>query len=54
MNWEEFGTLDVLPKEMIEAIIGSQEAAPDTPSPLSAEENAFFKIFEEQLTKTFR
>jgi hypothetical protein len=51
MNWEEFGTLDVLPKERIEAIIGSHEAGPDTPLPLSAEEKLSSKSSRNSLRR---
>jgi len=53
MNWEESHTLDLVPKEVLEAIFeraaerrGEAEA---DPSRLSLEEQAFFQSFEEQM-----
>jgi hypothetical protein len=55
MNWEELGTLGLVPEETIRDIIAAEkrELAVDVnPPPLSAEERAFFKSFEEQLAPT--
>jgi len=52
MNWEECRTLGLIPEETIQDIIDLQEHAADVrviPPPLSAEEQTFFKSFEEQL-----
>jgi hypothetical protein len=53
MNWEESHTLDLVPKEVLEAIIKRTwerrtEVEADPP-PLSLEEQAFFQSFEEQM-----
>ena len=55
MNWEESGTLDLVPKDVLEAIINSAgesrtEIEADPP-PLSLEEQAFFHSFEEQMDR---
>ena len=55
MNWEESHTLDLVPKEVLEAIIKSAserrtEIEAD-PLPLSHEEQAFFQSFEEQMER---
>jgi len=52
MNWEELGTLCLVPEETIREIITGQkreQAFNLEPPPLSAEEHAFFKSFEKQL-----
>ena len=50
MNWEELGTLGLIPEEIIREIIAAQKwELAVKPPPLSAEEHAFFKSFEEQL-----
>jgi hypothetical protein len=50
MNWEECGTLCLVPEETIREIITAQKRElAQNPPPLSAEEHAFFKSFEEQL-----
>jgi hypothetical protein len=53
MNWEELHTLDLMPKEALEAIIKSASACraevEADPAPLSLEEQAFFQSFEEQM-----
>ena len=54
MNWEESHTLDLVPKEVLEAIVqrasehGEFEAVPPS---LSPEEQAFFQSFEEQMER---
>jgi hypothetical protein len=55
MNWEESHTLDLVPKEVLEAIIKDtwerrREAGTDPP-PLSLEEQAFFQSFEGQMRR---
>lgn len=55
MNWEESHTLDLVPKEVLEAIIKSAserrtEVEADSP-PLSLEEQVFFQSFEEQMER---
>ena len=55
MNWEESHTLDLVPKEVLEAILKSawerrREAKADPP-PLSLEEQTFFQSFEEQMER---
>jgi hypothetical protein len=53
MNWEESHTLDLVPKEVLEAIIkGTWERRREvgaSPPRLSLEEQAFFQSFEEQM-----
>ena len=53
MNWEESRTLDLMPKEALEAIIrsasGRRTEVEADPPPLSLEEQAFFQSFEEQM-----
>ena len=52
MNWEEFRTLGLLPKEVIEEIIGILERrrrSVESPLALSCEEQAFFKFFEDEM-----
>ena len=53
MNWEESHTLDLVPKEVLEAIIkGTWERRREVgagPPRLSLEEQAFFQPFEEQM-----
>jgi len=53
MNWEEFGTLGLIPDETIQEIMEAQRRAEldHNPPPLAAEEQAFFKSFEEQLER---
>jgi hypothetical protein len=53
MNWEESHTLDLVPKEVLAAIINTAserrtDVEADSP-PLSFEEQAFFQFFEEQM-----
>jgi hypothetical protein len=55
MNWEESHTLDLMPKEAVEAIMNSAsgrmiEVEADPP-PLSLEEQAFFQSLEEQMER---
>ena len=55
MNWEESHTLDLVPKEVLEAILKSdwerrREVKADPP-PLSLEEQTFFQSFEEQMER---
>jgi hypothetical protein len=53
MNWEESRTLDLVPKEVLEAIVkgaaGRESAA--GPPRLSLEEQAFFQSFEDQMQR---
>ena len=53
MNWEESHTLDLVPKEVLEAIIEDilerRRQAGEDPPPLSLEEQAFFQSYEEEL-----
>ena len=52
MNWEESHTLGLLTKEAIQEIIDIHERPRQTgvnPPPLSAEEQAFFKSFEDEM-----
>jgi hypothetical protein len=50
MNWEELGTLGLIPEETIREIIAAQKhELAVSPPPLSVEEQAFFKYFETQL-----
>jgi hypothetical protein len=50
MNWEECGTLGLVPEEIIREIIAAQKREQgEQPLPLSVEEHAFFKSFEIQL-----
>jgi hypothetical protein len=53
MNWEESGTLGIVPKgvldEIIEDIGGRRRRTEADPPPLSPEEQAFFRSFEEQM-----
>jgi hypothetical protein len=55
MNWEESHTLDLVPKEVLEAIIkATRERRTEVgavPPPLSLEEQAFFQSFEEQMER---
>jgi len=52
-NWEECGTLGLMPKETIQEIMDAQgQGGRLPPPPLSAEEQAFFKSFEEELART--
>jgi hypothetical protein len=51
MNWEEFSTLQLVPLAILQGIIdahGRLRESENTPPPLSAEEQAFFKTFEQQ------
>ena len=53
MNWEESGTLSMVPKGVLDEIIKDirerrRQAGEDAP-PLSREEQAFFQSFEEQM-----
>jgi len=53
MNWAEFGTFGLIPEEAIQEIMDIQrQRASRTPPPLSAEEQAFFESFEEELRRT--
>ena len=49
-NWEELGTLGLIPEETIKEVIRSCMGL--NPPPLSAEEQAFFTFFEEQLERS--
>jgi hypothetical protein len=50
MNWEECGTLFLVPEETIGEIITAQKhQLAQNPPPLSDEEQAFFRSFEKQL-----
>jgi hypothetical protein len=53
MNWEESQTLDLMPKEVLEAIIksdsGRRTEVEADPPPLSLEQQAFFQSFEQQM-----
>jgi hypothetical protein len=53
LNWEESHTLDLVPKEVLEAIIkGAKERCREvevSPCPLSPEERAFFQSYEAQM-----
>ena len=55
MNWEESGTLSVLPKEVLDEIIKDMvERRRQTgagPPPMSAKEQVFFQFFEEEMRK---
>lgn len=55
MNWEESNTLDLVPKDVLEAIIkGASERRREAvtgPPRLSLEEQAFFQSFEEQMER---
>src|SRR5712691_2151185 len=54
MNWEESHTLDLVPKEVLEAILRRAERKREAeagPLPLSLEEQAFFQSFEEQMER---
>ena len=56
MNWEEEGTLRLLPREVIEAILADlkerkRQATERECPPLSLEEQTFFDPYEEQLNK---
>lgn len=53
MNWEEFGTLSLVPQEVLDEITEDiherrREAGGDPP-PLSSEEQAFFQSYEEEM-----
>lgn len=54
MNWEEEGHLGVLSREVVEAVIEDVEkrrriAAKTAPQPLSSQEQAFFRSYENEL-----
>jgi hypothetical protein len=55
MNWEESHTLDLVPKEVLEAILkDTRERRREVgagPSRLSLEERAFFESFEKQMER---
>jgi hypothetical protein len=55
MNWEESHTVDLVPKEVLNAIIkGTSERRREpeaVPPRLSSEEQAFFRSFEEQMER---
>ena len=56
LNWEESQTLDLVPKDVLEAIIKSareRRMAEAGPPPLSCEEQIFFQSFEEQMFPYF-
>jgi len=55
MNWEEFQTLGLVPQEVLDAIIsGAGERRREANPPrLSAEEEAFFQSFEEQMESRY-
>jgi hypothetical protein len=57
MNWEECRTLGLLTNEVIQEIIDLHELGrptEETPPPLSAEEQAFFKFFEDEVGNQMR
>ena len=53
MNWEESGTLSVVPQEVLDEIIKDirerRSQAGEDPLPLSPEEQAFFQSYEEEM-----
>jgi hypothetical protein len=53
MNWEESGTLSIVPKGVLDEIIknigGRRRQTEADPPPLTPEEQAFFQSFEEQM-----
>jgi hypothetical protein len=54
MNWEESRMLGLLPKAVIEEIIDIHERRKhpvESPLPLSCEEQAFFKFFEQEMER---
>jgi hypothetical protein len=54
INWEESGTLDLVPKEVLEAIVqraSEHREFEAVPPSLSPEEQAFFQSFEEQMER---
>jgi len=55
MNWEESGTLGIVPKGVLDEIIrdigGRRRRTEADPPPLSPEEQAFFQSFEEQMRR---
>ena len=54
MNWEESHTLDLVPKEVLEAIVqraSEHREFEAVPPSLSLEEQAFFQSFEEQMER---
>lgn len=55
MNWEESHTLDLMPKEVLQAVImrtrERRTEAEASPPPLSPEEQVFFQSFEEQMER---
>jgi len=54
MNWEESHTLDLVPKEVLEAIVqraSEHREFEAVPPSLSPEEQAFFQSFEEQMER---
>jgi hypothetical protein len=55
MNWEESGTLSLLSQDVLDEIIKDvverRRQAGQGPPPLSAEEQAFFQSFEEEMRK---
>jgi hypothetical protein len=55
MNWEEFQTLGLVPREVLDAIIdGGVERREETNPPwLSVEEQVFFESFEKQMESRF-
>ena len=56
MNWEELGTLGLVPEAIIRQLVAAQKRGqdinPEPPLPLSAEEHHFFKFFEQQLAQS--
>jgi hypothetical protein len=55
MNWEEFDTLDLVPKDVLEAIVKHswkrKREALESPPRMSVEEQTFFEPFEKQLAE---
>lgn len=55
MNWEESGTLSILSEEVLDEIIKDmverRRQTGQSPPPMSAEEQAFFQPFEEEMRK---
>ena len=54
MNWEESGTLGLLPAAVLEEIFRDHERrrqAAEQPPPLGPEEQAFFQYFEDELAR---
>jgi len=55
MNWEESNNLDLVPKDVLDAIIKDalerERAAKTEPPELSLEEQAFFQSYEAQMER---